>query len=510
MAKCSRCGKSGFFFKVDEHGLCLDCSRQVSEEIRLNNLKLETEKLQNLLSDQQDLFQTIHKQATEKALADLSNSKEKIETEIESCSNKLQACKLELTEVLLQLDKSNKDITSNAKRLLRMKSLYKSIEHATKVFFEPPYEPEYVTNLDHEFEELLSPTVELKLNCMNVKKLKQEFNTNKKIIVDLVNKYSERYTTKANKTIYQLIVLAMEAELQNILFNIHFGKLETAIENIKKMTWKFSRIASDGNQSIASTINKFIGEIEYLYIEAVKIEYEYFVQQERIKEEQRALREQMRQEAAERRLLEQQRKQIEREEQKYHNEIESLAEQLKISTDQRIIASLEIRLNELNEQLDNVEKKKDDIINLQNGKAGNVYIISNLGSFGDKMFKVGMTRRLEPQDRINELGDASVPFPFDVHSLIFSDDAVGLENNLHKELNNQKVNKINLRKEFFYTTINELEELVYKFQPTATFNRTMLAEQYNQSLSISNVPFEYNADNEVDEEEIEDDEEKRS
>ncbi|MBC3627372.1 GIY-YIG nuclease family protein, partial [Klebsiella sp. Kpp] len=89
-----------------------------------------------------------------------------------------------------------------------------------------------------------------------------------------------------------------------------------------------------------------------------------------------------------------------------------------------------------------------------------VYVISNLGSFGEETFKIGMTRRLNPLDRIDELGDASVPFRFDIHALIFSDDAVGLEQKLHQILNQQRLNKINLRKEFFKTNINDLQELV--------------------------------------------------
>lgn len=83
-----------------------------------------------------------------------------------------------------------------------------------------------------------------------------------------------------------------------------------------------------------------------------------------------------------------------------------------------------------------------------NGKAGNVYIISNLGSFGEDVFKIGMTRRMNPQDRVDELGSASVPFKFDVHSFIFSDDAVALENKMHTMLNDKRVNKVNMRKEF--------------------------------------------------------------
>ena len=103
---------------------------------------------------------------------------------------------------------------------------------------------------------------------------------------------------------------------------------------------------------------------------------------------------------------------------------------------------------------------------------------SNLGSFGENVFKIGMTRRLDPQDRVDELGSASVPFKFDVHSFIFSEDTVALENELHKRLNEQRVNKVNMRKEFFYSTIDELEALTLEISPSAEFNRTMLAEEF--------------------------------
>lgn len=157
---------------------------------------------------------------------------------------------------------------------------------------------------------------------------------------------------------------------------------------------------------------------------------------------------------------------------------------------------MQARILELQAQLANVVIKKDEISNLQNGKAGNVYIISNLGSFGENIFKIGMTRRLNPQDRVDELGNASVPFRFDVHSFIFSDNASDLETALHKRLNDRRVNKVNLRKEFFNISIDELEELVNEICPTAEFNKTMLAEEFRQSLSTSEV---YSSDYEIDE-----------
>ena len=301
------------------------------------------------------------------------------------------------------------------------------------------------------------------------------------------------------------MVIALEAELQNILFNLKFSKLDRAIKDVKAMTAKYQKIASDGNQSIAPTITKFIGEIEYLFIEAVNIEYEYYIQQERIREEQRAIREQMRLEAAERKRLEDERKKVEKEEEKYKNEITAVQSQLANTNDKVLIKQLEDRIAKIQSQLNDVEKKKDDIIKLEHGQAGYVYVISNLGSFGDDVFKIGMTRRLVPQERIDELGDASVPFAFDVHSLIFSNNAPGLETNLHKQLHTKRVNKINLRKEFFKTTIDELEELVYSLEPSTQFKRTMLAEQYYQSMAVNEIPEsveiidENDADDEADE-----------
>ncbi len=134
-------------------------------------------------------------------------------------------------------------------------------------------------------------------------------------------------------------------------------------------------------------------------------------------------------------------------------------------------------------------------------KAGTVYIISNLGSFGEDVFKIGMTRRLDPQDRVNELGSASVPFKFDVHSFIFSDDAVSLEANMHQRLQGNRVNKVNLRKEFFKVPIDELEAIVDEIDPSAEFNKTMLAEEFRQSNSSDEI---YTSDYVIDNEDLDD------
>jgi hypothetical protein len=120
----------------------------------------------------------------------------------------------------------------------------------------------------------------------------------------------------------------------------------------------------------------------------------------------------------------------------------------------------------------------------QQTKRGHVYIISNIGSFGENVYKIGMTRRLEPTDRVKELGDASVPFKFDIHAMIYSDEAPRLENELHKAFNNKKVNMLNNRKEFFNVTIDEIEQKTREIGLDAEFSRLPEAMEYKESLAI--------------------------
>ena len=436
-----------------------------------NEVNAEVEKLR--LEKQDEVFKFSEK--IESIKYEISQEAEKIER-VERLNN--------------EAEKLEKKLVRETKKLNKIKPLYNSIQYIIEKYkfqdiFKENIEELILKEKFHDDEIEFDPTIKLKLHCMDVKELRKAFNENEKCISEVLKKYEDRYTTKANATIYKLMVIALKAEQQNILYNLKYVKLEKAIGDVKTTTQKYLDVAAEGNQSIFNTMVKFINEIEFLFIRAVEIEYEYYIKKEQQKEEQARLREQMRQEAEERKLLEQQKKQIEKEEEKYKTEMAKIEESLLTSQDNEMLEKLKVRLEELQNQLDNVEHKKQDIVKRQNGKAGYVYIISNLGSFGDKTFKIGMTRRLNPQDRVDELGDASVPFIFDVHSFIFSDDAVALEQKLHEILNDKRTNKINLRKEFFNVSIDELEKLVQEIEPTAEFNRTMVAEQYRQTLSIN-------------------------
>ena len=394
----------------------------------------------------------------------------------------------ELSSLTEQCHKTSKQLNTQTIKISRYKELYKSIEHVFDTFISTdiPYINCRLNPYDKKDLEELVPSVSLQFHSLDVKELRKAYKENEKQIDQLMELYKSRYTTKTNKSIYSLVVIALKAELQNVLYNLKYDKLEKSIEDIKTISAKYLKIAAEGNQLIAGTLTKFVGEIEYLFINAVKIEYSYYTKKEQARQEQLALKEQMRQEAEERKALEAEKKKVEKEESKYKAEIEKLQGTLEQTDSDAETQKLRARILELQKQLSDVVVKKEEITNLQNGKAGNVYIISNLGSFGKDVFKIGMTRRLDPQDRINELGSASVPFKFDVHSFIFSEDAVALEKKLHDTLNEKRLNKINLRKEFFKVDISELEELVSSIDPTAEFNKTMLAEEFHQSEELSN------------------------
>ena len=486
MAKCILCGRKGLFLKVDRNGHCPNCAIEVIHQERVSDLKKIISDLEVKRTDENKLLEDAMAFAKTEAHRQLEIQVERLHDEERSALEKVADAlgkNREYEDINAKLAKENQSLES---KIAKSRTIVDSIKNIRTLWM-GGYELETVVrNISAKFGNELS---DLQLNCLNTKELRARYNAIRKQIKELCEEYESHYTTKANIAIYKLMVLALEAELESILYKLQFGKLDAAVDKVKELTTQYYAIATEGNQSITPTLKRFISRIEGMYIEIVKTEYEYFVQRERAREEQRAIKEQIRQEAEERKRLEQERKKVEAEEKKYRMEIDRIAAQMQQAHDDEL-ENLRKRLEEMNAMMSKVEGKKAEIINLQNGKAGTVYIISNIGSFGDHVFKIGMTRRLEPQDRVNELGDASVPFPFDVHSFIFSEDAVALETALHHELNNRRVNKVNLRKEFFNVSIEELQALVERIDPTAPFKVTALAEQYRQSQTIDELPDE--------------------
>jgi len=202
------------------------------------------------------------------------------------------------------------------------------------------------------------------------------------------------------------------------------------------------------------------------------------------KEEQRRIKEQMREEEKALREIEKAKKDAEKEEAAKTKALDIARQELANAYGEQtdrlraVVDRLEAELK------DALERKAKAIARAQLTRSGHVYVLSNIGSFGENTYKIGMTRRLEPLDRVRELGDASVPFRFDVHAMIYSEDAPALENALHKHFESRKINRVNLRREFFAVTLDEIREAVEQLFGSVTFVTVPKADEYRQTLAI--------------------------
>lgn len=206
---------------------------------------------------------------------------------------------------------------------------------------------------------------------------------------------------------------------------------------------------------------------------------------EKEKEEQRRIREQIREEEKAAKDFERAMKEAQKEEEALMKSVEKVKKDLE-SANEMQRAQYETRLRELEQKIKETEEKNQRALSMaQQTKTGHVYIISNIGSFGEDVLKIGLTRRLDPMDRVYELGDASVPFEFDVHAMILSEDAPALEKELHRRFLNNQVNKINPRKEFFKINLKELRETIEQLGISAQWTMAAEAKEYKESLSIA-------------------------
>lgn len=204
----------------------------------------------------------------------------------------------------------------------------------------------------------------------------------------------------------------------------------------------------------------------------------------REKEEQRAIKERIREEERARKEFERAIKEAEREEEVVKKAMEKARKEIEAADGEKK-AMYEAKLADLTQRLKEAEEKNQRALSMaQQTRMGNVYVISNVGSFGENIYKIGMTRRLEPLDRVRELGDASVPFEFDVHAMIPSQDAPKLEHDLHQRLLRAQVNKVNPRKEFFRLSINDIKAVVDSLGIEAKWTLTADAADYRETLAL--------------------------
>lgn len=261
---------------------------------------------------------------------------------------------------------------------------------------------------------------------------------------------------------------------------------------ISKVKWNNVNQMKERMQKLFDAINK-LGQGFQVYLNSqyldlkrkeLILEYEYQSKRQQEKEEMRAIQEELREEEKAKREFEQAQREAEKEEAAYQKALEKARKEYEVSTGEKH-DKLQAQIEKLEQELREAQEKKERALSMaQQTKRGHVYIISNIGSFGENVYKIGMTRRLEPVDRVKELGDASVPFQFDIHAMIYSDEAPTLENELHKAFTNKKVNMLNYRKEFFNVTLDEIESKVKEIGLEAEFSRLPEAMEYRETLAI--------------------------
>ena len=217
-----------------------------------------------------------------------------------------------------------------------------------------------------------------------------------------------------------------------------------------------------------------------LKLKELQLAFEYQEKLHEEKEEQRLIKEQMREEEKLQKEIEKKQKEIE----KQLKEEAELQKKLKEAYEQGKKSEVEKFENEIKYLNQKIEDSQRAVSQAQLTKTGHVYIISNIGSFGENVYKIGMTRRLDPMERIDELGSASVPFEFDVHALIKSDNAPELENSLHKYFDSKRVNLVNSRKEFFYVKLDEIEKFAKDNNIDVEFTKLAEAKDFRESQAI--------------------------
>lgn len=412
----------------------------------IEELKIEKERLDNLIKDKNILKDNIN--TLNAHLEELKDEREELRDINTTLKNKKEELK-RLSEELIQTEDEV---------LLQSFGLYN-----------PKYDFE---NSDEYMEKLKEIRERQKLLIRNKTGVKYSDSWT-------VDGSIQKGRTMTNQNIKTALKL-FNSECDIAMSKVSFKNIDSIEKRIRKAFTDTNKLNTSNKVSIKENyLNLKIDEL-YLY-------YEYLQMKEEEKEEQRALREQMKEEALVQKEIENQKRKLKKEELQFKNELLRLKST--IPEDENDKLEWEQKINSIEEKLALLSKDLDDVLNReQNTRAGHVYIISNIGSFGENIYKIGVTRRLDPTERINELSSASVPFKYDIHATIFSEDAPKLESALHKAFDNKRVNKVNNRKEFFKVTLDEIRTEVEKnFDKTVEYTKLAEAQEYRQTLKIQEL-----------------------
>lgn len=323
---------------------------------------------------------------------------------------------------------------------------------------------------------------------------------------------SKRKGEKMTNDFLKLLLRAFNGECDVAVAKVRYDNVKSLETRINK-TFEALNKLSEVNRS------EITREYLNLKLQELYLTHEFQEKKQEEREEQRRIQEQMREEQRALREIEKAKEEAEKEVKRREQALEQARQEVEQAVGKQK-EKLEFKIQQLMQQLEEARANEQRAISrAQMTKSGHIYVVSNIGSFGDDIYKIGMTRRLDPNERVRELSGAAVPFPFDVHAIIFSENAPETENLLHQYFRDKSVNKVNERKEFFRVSLDEIGSALEKIaEETQSVNKAEIeftkiaeAEQYRKTLAIERgetQPSEstYTPSWDEDEEELEEDE----
>ncbi|MHA7629953.1 DUF4041 domain-containing protein [Corallococcus sp. M7] len=431
----------------------------------------EALRLAGALKQQAETFSAASKARSEVELREASNKLKELRSEADSILSKATQ---DARRILDEAHKSAERIAGNAYIALREKDALEQAVRAIRNVIDG-YGDKYVVPTRSLLDELAADFGHLEAGV----KLKSVREQSRRMVEEGHAAECDYAEAKRKEAAVRFVIDAFNGRVDGILSRTrsdNYGTLEQEIRDA------FALVNLNGEAFRNARILD-----AYLAARLEELKWAVTAQELRLREreEQRRIQEQIREEEKARREAERVMKDAQREEEVLSKALEKArAEAESASAEER--ARFQQKVDELNQRLAEAEAKNLRAKSMaEQTRSGNVYVISNVGSFGDGILKIGMTRRLDPMDRIYELGDASVPFEFDVHAMITTDDAPGLERELHKQFEDRRVNRVNLRKEFFRVSILELRDLVAAKGLQAAFTMAAEAREYRESMAIA-------------------------
>lgn len=434
-----------------------------------------------LIKEQGDRIQELEEEV--KALSPYK-SIVNIEADIESKLNKLDLDIAERIKTLKQNEQTAKDFIQNAKdrvdelnqRYEEGYALYMRLTSEVKIYNEILEYAEYGIYQPH-FEFDTSETYKIQL--LELRERIKELVKNNLAVLGGENISWNNSLTAGQAMVKRekkLMLRAFNGESDSFIADVSWNNITRMEERIEK---SFNAI----NKVYAAQGVYITREYADLKLQELRLAYEYKRKLHEEKEEQRAIREQMREEEKVRRDIENALAKAKKEEETYQKALEKARQEIAEAVGDKQ-EKLQQKISELEARILEAETNRERALSMaQQTRRGHVYIISNIGAFGNDVYKIGMTRRLDPLDRVRELGDASVPFPFDVHAIIYSEDAPALEASLHRAFDHKRMNLINMRKEFFRVTLEEIEQVVHQNGAEIEFTKIAEARDYRETMS---------------------------